>query len=56
MNFYGIFSIFSSKMIKTDPNTKENLQNPRKTSRQSLEDKKTRKNPKSEVNEHSIVA
>jgi hypothetical protein len=26
-NFYGIFSInFSSKMTKTDPNTKENLQ------------------------------
>jgi hypothetical protein len=43
-------------MTKTDPNTKENLQNPRKASRQSPEDKKTRKNPKSEQNEHFIVA
>ncbi|KAK2356791.1 hypothetical protein QL285_094116 [Trifolium repens] len=30
-------------MTKTDPNTKENLQNPRKASRQSQECKKTRK-------------
>ncbi|KAK2362811.1 hypothetical protein QL285_087842 [Trifolium repens] len=56
-NFYGIFSIIiSSKMTKTDPNTKENLQNPRKTSRQSQECKKTRKSPKYEENEHFIVA
>jgi hypothetical protein len=48
-NFYVIFSIIiSSKMTKTDHNTKENLQNPRKVSRQSQECKKTRKNPKYE--------
>jgi hypothetical protein len=48
MNFYGILgSIISSKMTKTDPNTKENQQNPIKASRQSPKDKKTRKNPKS---------
>ncbi|KAK2366861.1 hypothetical protein QL285_080197 [Trifolium repens] len=43
-------------MTKTDPNTKENLQNPRKASRQSQECKKTRKSPKYEENEHFIVA
>jgi hypothetical protein len=32
--FYGIFSI-SNKLTKTGPNTKENLQNRRKASRQS---------------------
>jgi hypothetical protein len=49
MNFYGILgSIFSSKMTKTDPNTKKNLQNPRKASRQSQECKKTRKSQKYE--------
>ncbi|KAK2435869.1 hypothetical protein QL285_020896 [Trifolium repens] len=37
-------------MTKTDPNTKENLQNPRKASRQSREYKKTRKAKKSEEN------
>jgi hypothetical protein len=57
MNFYGIFSInFSSKMIKTDPNTKENLQKKRKASRQGPRCQKTRKSPKNEENEHSIVA
>ncbi|KAK2356303.1 hypothetical protein QL285_093648 [Trifolium repens] len=35
-------------MTKTGPNTKENLQNRRKTSRQSKEYKKTRKNKKCE--------
>ncbi|KAK2382384.1 hypothetical protein QL285_069924 [Trifolium repens] len=43
-------------MTKTCPNTKENLQNPRKASRQSQECKKTRKSPKSEENEYLIVA
>ncbi|KAK2368876.1 hypothetical protein QL285_082041 [Trifolium repens] len=43
-------------MTKTGPNTKENLQNPRKASRQSQECKKTRKSPKYEENEHFIVA
>jgi hypothetical protein len=46
-NFYGIFSIIiSSKMTKTGPNTKENLQNRRKASKQSKEYKKTRKSQK----------
>ncbi|KAK2368083.1 hypothetical protein QL285_081312 [Trifolium repens] len=35
-------------MTKTDPNTKKNLQNPRKASRQSQECKKTRKSQKYE--------
>ncbi|KAK2395920.1 hypothetical protein QL285_057610 [Trifolium repens] len=35
-------------MTKTCPNTKKNLQNPRKASRQSQECKKTRKSQKSE--------
>jgi hypothetical protein len=43
-------------MIKTSPNTKENLHNPRKSSRQRQECKKTRKNPKYEENKHFIVA
>ncbi|KAK2381625.1 hypothetical protein QL285_069216 [Trifolium repens] len=43
-------------MTKTDPKTKENLQNPRKASRQSQEYKKTRKSPKSEENVLIIVA
>ncbi|KAK2381626.1 hypothetical protein QL285_069217 [Trifolium repens] len=43
-------------MTKTDPNTKENLQNPRKASRQNQECIKTRKNPKSEENVLIIVA
>ncbi|WJX51857.1 hypothetical protein P8452_38021 [Trifolium repens] len=48
-NLYGIFSIsFSNKMTKTGPNTKENLQNQRKASRQSKEYKKTRKSQKCE--------
>jgi hypothetical protein len=48
-NFYGIFSIsISNKMTKTGPNTKENLQNRRKASRQSKEFKKTRKSQKYE--------
>ena len=48
-NFYGILgSIFSSKMTKIGPNTKKNLQNPRKASRRSQECKKTRKNQKCE--------
>jgi hypothetical protein len=35
-NFYGIISVsISNKMIKTDPNTKENLQNQEKASKQS---------------------
>ncbi|KAK2409121.1 hypothetical protein QL285_044572 [Trifolium repens] len=56
-NFYGIFSIIiSSKMTKTDPNTKENLQKHEKASRQSPRCKKTRKSPKSEENQHSIAA
>ncbi|KAK2421770.1 hypothetical protein QL285_032362 [Trifolium repens] len=55
--FYGIFSIIiSSKMTKTDPNTKGNLQKQEKASRQSPRCKKTRKNPKSEEIEHSIAA
>jgi hypothetical protein len=50
-NFYGIFSsIISNKMIKTDPNTKENLQKQEKASRQGPGCKKTRKNQKSEEN------
>jgi hypothetical protein len=56
-NFYGIFSsIISSKMTKTDPNTKENLQKQEKASRQSPRCKKTRKSPKSEEIQHSIAA
>ncbi|KAK2381539.1 hypothetical protein QL285_069130 [Trifolium repens] len=56
-NFYGIFSIIiSSKMTKTGPNTKENLQKQEKASRQSPRCKKTRKSPKSEENQHSIAA
>ncbi|KAK2363143.1 hypothetical protein QL285_088153 [Trifolium repens] len=56
-NFYGIFSIIiSSKMTKTGPNTKENLQKQEKASRQSPRCRKTRKSPKSEENQHSIVA
>ncbi|KAK2456484.1 hypothetical protein QL285_003845 [Trifolium repens] len=56
-NFYGIFSIIiSSKMTKTDPNTKKNLQKQEKASRQSPRCKKTRKSPKSEEIQHSIVA
>ncbi|KAK2369241.1 hypothetical protein QL285_082389 [Trifolium repens] len=48
-NFYGILgSIFSSKMTKTSPNTKKNLQNPRKASRRSQECKKTGKSQKYE--------
>ncbi|KAK2402623.1 hypothetical protein QL285_052124 [Trifolium repens] len=43
-------------MTKTDPNTKENLKNQRKASRPSPRCKKTRKSPKSEENEHFIVA
>ncbi|KAK2402553.1 hypothetical protein QL285_052061 [Trifolium repens] len=35
-------------MTKTDPNTKKNLQNPRKASRRSQECKKTRKSKKCE--------
>jgi hypothetical protein len=35
-NFYGIISVsISSKKTKTGPNTKENLQIPRKASRKS---------------------
>ncbi|KAK2422294.1 hypothetical protein QL285_032839 [Trifolium repens] len=46
-NFYGIFSsIISSKMTKTDLNTKENLQKQEKASRQSPRCKKTRKSQK----------
>ncbi|KAK2363344.1 hypothetical protein QL285_088338 [Trifolium repens] len=56
-NFYVIFSIIiSSKMTKTDPNTKENLQKQEKASRQSPRCKKTRKSPKSEEIQHSIAA
>ncbi|KAK2373150.1 hypothetical protein QL285_074208 [Trifolium repens] len=56
-NFYSIFSIIiSSKMTKTGPNTKENLQKQEKASRQSPRCKKTRKSPKSEENQHSIAA
>ncbi|KAK2363296.1 hypothetical protein QL285_088294 [Trifolium repens] len=56
-NFYGIFSIsISSKMTKTDPNTKENLQKQEKASRQGPRCQKTRKSPKSEEIEHSIAA
>ncbi|KAK2381867.1 hypothetical protein QL285_069444 [Trifolium repens] len=56
-NFYVIFSIIiSSKMTKTGPNTKENLQKQEKASRQSSRCKKTRKSPKSEENQHSIAA
>ncbi|KAK2408505.1 hypothetical protein QL285_044011 [Trifolium repens] len=51
-NFYGIFS---SKMTKTGPNTKENLQKQEKASRQSPRCKKTRKIPKIEEIEHSIA-
>ncbi|KAK2382513.1 hypothetical protein QL285_070043 [Trifolium repens] len=43
-------------MTKTGPNTKKNLQNPRKASRRSQECKKTRKSPKSEENVLIIVA
>ncbi|KAK2395761.1 hypothetical protein QL285_057466 [Trifolium repens] len=43
-------------MTKTSPNTKENLQKQEKASRQSPRCKKTRKSPKSEENQHSIVA
>ncbi|KAK2390870.1 hypothetical protein QL285_064380 [Trifolium repens] len=43
-------------MTKTDPDTKENLQKQRKASRQGPRCQKTRKNPKSEENEHFIVA
>ncbi|KAK2428341.1 hypothetical protein QL285_026867 [Trifolium repens] len=43
-------------MTKTDPNTKENLQNQGKASRPSQRCQKTRKSPKSEENEHFIVA
>ncbi|KAK2430294.1 hypothetical protein QL285_028646 [Trifolium repens] len=57
MNFYSIFSIIiSSKMTKTNPNTKENLQKQRKASRQGPGCQKTRKSPKSDENKHSIVA
>jgi hypothetical protein len=57
MNFYGIISVsISIKMTKTDPNTKENLQNQRKASRPSQESKKTRKSPKSEEIVLFIVA
>ncbi|WJX19336.1 hypothetical protein P8452_09045 [Trifolium repens] len=46
-NFYGIFSIIiSSKMTKTGPNTKENLQKQEKASRQGPRCQKTRKSPK----------
>jgi hypothetical protein len=56
-NFYGIFSIIiSSKMTKTGPNTKENLQKQRKASRQGPRCQKTIKSPKTEENEHYIVA
>ena len=56
-NFYGIFSIIiSSKMTKTGPNMKENLQKQEKASRQSPRCKKTRKSPKSEEIQHSIAA
>jgi hypothetical protein len=56
-NFYGIISVsISNKMTKTDPNKKENLQKHRKASRQSPRCQKTRKSPKSEENEHFIVA
>ncbi|KAK2409560.1 hypothetical protein QL285_044976 [Trifolium repens] len=56
-NFYGIFSsIISSKMTKTSPNTKKNLQKQEKASRQSPRCKKTRKSPKSEEIQHSIAA
>ncbi|KAK2389517.1 hypothetical protein QL285_063102 [Trifolium repens] len=55
-NFYVIFSIIiSSKMTKTSPNTKENLQKQEKASRQSPRCKKTRKSPKSEEIQHSIA-
>ncbi|KAK2415457.1 hypothetical protein QL285_037934 [Trifolium repens] len=43
-------------MTKTGPNTKENLQKQEKASRQSTKCQKTRKNPKSEENEHSIAS
>ncbi|KAK2402902.1 hypothetical protein QL285_052388 [Trifolium repens] len=56
-NFYVIFSIIiSSKMTKTGPNTKENLQKQEKASRHSPRCKKTRKSPKSKENQHSIAA
>jgi hypothetical protein len=56
-NFYDIFSsIISSEKTKTDPNTKENLQKKKKTSRQSPRCQKTRKSPKIEENKHSIAA
>jgi hypothetical protein len=43
-NFYGIISVsISNKMTKTDPNTKENLQNQEKASKQSEDCKKSRK-------------
>jgi hypothetical protein len=46
-NFYGIFSsIISSKMTKTGPNTKKNLQKQEKASTQSPRCQKTRKSPK----------
>ncbi|KAK2397487.1 hypothetical protein QL285_059055 [Trifolium repens] len=43
-------------MTKTGPNTKKNLQNPRKASRRSQECEKTRKSQKSEENVLIIVA
>ncbi|KAK2376470.1 hypothetical protein QL285_077252 [Trifolium repens] len=56
-NFYVIFSIIiSSKMTKTGPNTKENLQKQEKASRQSPRCEKTRNSPKSEEIQHSIAA
>jgi hypothetical protein len=56
-NFYVIFSIIiSSKMTKTGPNTKENLQKQEKISRQSPRCEKTRKSPKNEENQHFIAA
>ncbi|KAK2436489.1 hypothetical protein QL285_021481 [Trifolium repens] len=56
-NFYGNFSIIiSSKMTKTSPDTKENLQKQEKASRQIPRCKKTKKSPKSEENQHSIAA
>jgi hypothetical protein len=46
-NLYGIISVsIGSKMTKTDSNTKENLHNQGKTSKQSKEYNKTRKSQK----------
>ncbi|KAK2450528.1 hypothetical protein QL285_009641 [Trifolium repens] len=54
-NFYGIFGIsISSKMTKTDPNTKENQQKKEKASRQ--DPKRQKKSPKSEEIKHFIAA